>query len=159
MDWPILRWRQAGRGQPEPKRGNLSPREASSTKLQAGSVANQDFLGFWMVEVRWEGHSQRSAPQKRHMARLRGMCLQPLRKLSGWDGGVDKTHPAPGGDCACQAPGCLSCSDLGAAQNTGPTESAPVWSTQEPEPEWLRPGKCTQPKAHLRQFPAEQPGA
>ena len=34
-----------------------------------------------------------------------------------------------------------------------PTESAPLWSTQEPEPEWLRPGKCTQPKVHLRKFP------
>ena len=31
----------------------------------------------------------------------------------------------------------------GKAQNTGPTESAPLWSTQKPEPEWLRPGKCT----------------
>ena len=39
------------------------------------------------------------------------------------------------------------------AQNTGPTESAPLWSTREPEPEWLRPGKCTHPRARCRQFP------
>ena len=45
---------------------NRGPREASYTKLQAGFVANQDFLGFCMVDIRWEGHSQRSAPQKRH---------------------------------------------------------------------------------------------
>ena len=30
---------------------------------------------------------------------------------------------------------------------------------KQPEPEWLRPGKCTQSRAHLRQFQAEQPGA
>ena len=29
-------------------------------------------------------------------------------------------HPLPGGDCACQTPGHLSCSDLGRAQNAGP---------------------------------------
>ena len=28
----------------------------------------------------------------------------------------------------------------------------------EPEPQWLRPGKCMQPRAHLGQFLAEQPG-
>ena len=31
----------------------------------------------------------------------------------------------------------------------------PLWSTRVPEPEWLRPGKCIQPRAGLRQFPAE----
>ena len=57
------------------------------------------------------------------------------------------------GECARQAPGRLSCSDLGKAQNAGPTESAPLWNTGEPEPERLRPGKCMQPRAHFRQFP------
>ena len=51
----------------------------------------------------------------------------------------------------------LSCSDLGRAQNTGPTESAPLRTTWVPEPEWLRPGRCMQPRAGLRRFPAEQP--
>ena len=31
------------RGQPEPEGDNCGPREASSTKLQAGFIANQDF--------------------------------------------------------------------------------------------------------------------
>ena len=31
----------------EPDDGNCSPREALSTKLQAGFIANQDSLGFW----------------------------------------------------------------------------------------------------------------
>ena len=48
-------------------------------------------------------------------------------------------------DHACQAPGHLSCSDPGRAENAGPTESAPLWSTRVPEPEWVRPGKCIQP--------------
>ena len=136
---------------------NRGPREASYNKLQADFLANQDFLGFWMVDIRQEGRSQRSAPQKRHMAHLRRCASCTPRKLSGWDGGGDKLQPSPGGDCARQAPGHLSCSDLGRAQNAGPTKSAPLWSTREPEPEQLRPGKCMQPRACLRQFPAEQP--
>ena len=83
--------RQAG--QPEPKGGNHDPREASSTKLQAGFAANQDFLGFWMVDICWEGHSQRSAPQKRHTAHLRRHTHCTPRKLRGWDRGGDKLKP------------------------------------------------------------------
>ena len=68
-------------------------------------------------------------------------------------GGGDNMHCPTWGECTSQAPGHLSCADLGRAQNTGRTESVPLWSTWEPEPEWLRPGKCTQPRAHFRQFP------
>ena len=110
-------------------------------------------MGFWTVDICQEGHSQRSAPQRRRMAHLRWYSQCAPRKPSSWDWGGDKTHPPPGGNCAHQALGQLSCSDLGKAQNAGPTESVPVWSTQEPEPEWLRPGQCTQPRARFRQFP------
>ena len=106
-----------------------------------------------MVDICPEGHSLRSAPQKRHTAHLRRHAHCTPRKPSGWDGGGDKTHCPPGYDCTQQAPGHLSCSDLGRAQNTGPTEFVFLWNTQEPEPEWLRPGKCTQPRAHFTQFP------
>jgi len=81
------------------------------------------------------------------------------RNLSNWDGEGDKMQPPTGGDHARQGLGHLSCSDLGRAQNAVPNKSAPLWSTQEPEPEWLRPGKCMQPRACLRQFLAEQPRA
>ena len=67
-------------------RGNLGPRD--SILYQTASrlpVANQVFLGSWTVDIRWEGHSQRSAPQRRHMAHL-----------TGWDGGGDKTQLPPG---------------------------------------------------------------
>ena len=66
------------------------PREASSTKLQAGFIANQDFLGFWTVDIRREGHSQRSAPQKRYTAHLRRCAGCTFRKSSGRDRGGDK---------------------------------------------------------------------
>ena len=106
-----------------------------------------------MVGISREGHRQRSAPQKRHMAHLRRRACCTPRKLSSWNGGSDKSQPSTGGNCARQAPGHLSCSDLGWAQNAGPTKSAPLWSTREPEPEQLRPGKCMQPRACFRQFP------
>ena len=78
-------------------------------------------MGFWMVDTCWEGRSQRSAPQKIHTAHLRRHTHCTPRKLSGWNGGGHKTCPPPGSDCTRQAPGHLSCSDLGKAQNAGPT--------------------------------------
>ena len=39
-----------------------------------------------MVDISQEGHSQRSAPQKRHMAHLRIRAHCTPRKPSGWDG-------------------------------------------------------------------------
>ena len=91
--------------------------------------ANQDFLGFWMIDIRREGRSQRSAPLKRHTAHLRRAHCTP-RKPRGWNGGGDKPQPSAGGDYTGPAPGHLSCPDLGRAQNAGPTKSAPLWSTK-----------------------------
>ena len=107
-----------------------------------------------MVNICQEGRSQRLAPQKRHMAQLRRCAGCTPRKQSGRD-----EEAISHSDRARQTPDHLSCSDLGRAQNTGPTKSAPLRTTQVPEPEWLRPGKCTQPRAGLRQFPEEQPRA
>ena len=61
--------RDRERGQPGLEGGNRGPREASSTKLQAGFVANQDFLGFWTVNM---------------SLKRRASCTP--RKLSGRDG-------------------------------------------------------------------------
>ena len=82
---------QAAGRQPEPERGNLRPRD--SILYQTASrlpVANQVFLGSWMVDICQEGHSQRSAPQRKQMAHLRwrSHCTQ--------DQGGDKTHSPPG---------------------------------------------------------------
>ena len=51
-------------GKPEPERGNRGPREASSTKLQTGSVANQEFLGFCTVDIRPQ--PEISSPEETH---------------------------------------------------------------------------------------------
>ena len=142
--------RQAGNSQTWNARGKLGPRDGNFHQtVSRFPVANQVFLGSWQVDISQEGHSQRSAPQRRHTAHLRQHYHCTPRKLSGWDRAVIR-HIAPLGECAHQAPGRLSCSDLGRAQNTVPAESVPLWSTQEPEPEWLRPGKCTQSRASFR---------
>ena len=137
--------REAGGLQPELERDNLGPRDGilyqTASRLP---VANQVFLGSWMVDIHQEGRSQRSAPQRRHMAHLRQRSCCAPRKLSDPDRGSDKTH-LTWGECACQAPGHLSCSDLGRAQNTCPTKSGHLEST--PEPERLSPGKHTLPWA------------
>ena len=98
MDRPIPCWRQGGRrGQPEPERGNLSPRDGilyqTASRLPG---AKQDFLGFWTAGIHREGRSQRSAPQKRHTVSLRRRTCCVSRKQSGWDRGGNKTHPLPG---------------------------------------------------------------
>ena len=97
MNQPIPHRRQGSGGrQPEPKRGKLSPRDSfpypTANRLP---VSNQDFLGFWTVDICQEGRSQRSAPQKRHTAHLRRRAHCAPRKPSGWDGGGDKMHPPP----------------------------------------------------------------
>ena len=98
-----------------------------------------------MVDIHQEGRSQRSAPQRRHMAHLSRCSHCAPRKPSGWDRGGDKTHRPIWGLCTHQALSRLSCSNLGRAKNAGPTE--------EPEPEQLRPRKYMQHRAHFRQFP------
>ena len=55
-------------------------------------------------------------------------------------------------DRARQTPHHPSCSELGRAQDAGPTESVPLRTTRVPEPEWLRPGRCMQPRAGLGLF-------
>ena len=54
------------------------------------------------------------------------------------------------GQCAHQAPGPLSCSDLGRAQNAQTTEYVPLRSTRETER--LRPGKCMKCRACFGQY-------
>ena len=70
----------------------LAQRWASSTKLSRLLVANYVFLGSWMVDICQEGHSLRSAPQRRHTAHLRQCSRCAPRKPSCWDGEVIKTH-------------------------------------------------------------------
>ena len=102
-----------------------------------------------MLDIRWEGHSQKSASQNRHKAHQTGAPGN-----WGWDCG-GATARCTQGEHACQAPGCLSCSDpgrhktqaqpslclcgvpenlnlsglgLGSACNPGPTPWRAAWS-------------------------------
>ena len=107
-------------------RGNLSPRDSilheTVSRLQA---ANHVFLGSWTVDICQEGRSLRSAPQRRHVAHLRRRSCGTPRKLSGQDWEVSKTT-ALLGQCAPQAPGHLSCSELGSHKtHAQPTETEP----------------------------------
>ena len=150
-----FRGREAGGSQSRKARDNLGPRDDILHQIVSSlPVGNQVFLGSWTVDICQVGRSQTSAPQRRHTAHLRRCAGCTPRKQSGRDEEVI-SHS----DRARQTPDHLSCSDLGRAQNAGPMESEPLRTTEVPEPEQLRPGKCIQPRAGLRRFPAEQPRA
>ena len=73
MDKPIPHRRQeAGWGwgwAPGLQGANVASERASPIKLQKGfQFLTKDFLRFWIVDIHWEGHDQRSAPQERHKA-------------------------------------------------------------------------------------------
>ena len=137
-------------GQPEPEGGNCGPREASSTNCKQASL---------LTKTSWDSGWSTST------GRVAARDQLPRRDIwHTWEGAL-AVHPenqAAGtgkviscSNCARQAPGHLSCLDLGRPQNAGQTDSVPLWSTWVPEPEQLRPEKCIQPRASLRKFPAE----
>ena len=87
------------------------------------------------------------------------------QSTSAWEGApvVQPENQAAGtgevisrSNCTLQTPHHLSCLELGRAQNAGPTESAPLRTTQVPEPERLRPERCMQLRAGLGWLPVEQ---
>ena len=98
--WPIppARGRETSGQQPESEgEGQSWPqRRILHQTVSRLPVANQDFLRSWMVDILQEGHSQRSAPQRRHMAHLRQHSCSAPRKPSCWDQGDDKMHYPPG---------------------------------------------------------------
>ena len=82
MDQPLpllVAKRQAAESQSQKVRGNLGPRDSILHQTVSRlPVVNQVFLGSWAVDIHEEGHSQRSAPPKRHMAHLRSALLEHL---------------------------------------------------------------------------------
>jgi len=87
MDCPIPLLETGRQGQPEPEGGDHGHREASFTNLQRDFVANQDFLGFWTVDICWEGHSQRSASRKRGDA----LVVHPEYPVAGAGEGISRS--------------------------------------------------------------------
>ena len=149
-------WRQRGRwvAARAGRWGAISaPDMASSTKPWAGS---------WLLtKVSWDPGQLTSTRRVAVRDQLPRGDTQHT-----WDGALEANTGNQGagtgevircttqlGECACQAPSCLSCLDLERAQNAGPTESVPLWTTLESEPEQLRTWKCTQSRARFRQFP------
>ena len=103
-----------------------------------------------MVDIHQEGHSQRSAPKKRHIAHQRQAWPLPHSKPSSWDRRGDKIH-SPSGETTTStwSPELLE-------PGKG-TKHKPNWVHAFVEysrtlPEQLRPGKCTQPRARFRQW-------
>ena len=124
--------RQAGNSQSRKVRGNLSPREGILHQtVSRPSVANQVFWDpGWLTSARRVAvRDQLPRRDTSEMALLQ--CTQETG--AGTREVIRCTTQL--GECACQAPGRLRCSDLGRAQNAGPAESVPLWSTQVPEPE------------------------
>ena len=107
-----------------------------------------------MVDVCQEGRSLRAAPQRRHMSYLRLLSRHSEETQRPRPGRLPR-HTAFLGQCTCQAPDHLSCSNLGRGQNACPTGSVPLRNTRESE--WLRPGKFTNCRAHFRQCPCKAP--
>ena len=121
-----------------------------------------------MVDIRWEGRSQRSAPQKRHMAHLRRSapcnpenreagpgeairCSLQLRAIvlakhlviwsaRTWEGQKTQAQPSLR---LCGVPENLNLSglDLGSAYNPGPASDSSQQSNLEPKQ--CRQGKHT----------------
>ena len=89
--------RQEGDSQSGKRRDKLDPRDSIPYQIVSRlPVANQVFLGSWMVDIHLEGRSQRSAPQKRHTAHLSWCTRCAPRKPSSCDAGGDKMNRPAG---------------------------------------------------------------
>jgi len=130
-------WWKAGEGSQSQKQAIAAPERHYLPNCKQVSLLTKTSWDFGQLTSTWEG-----AP-----------VVHPENQVTGTGEAINCS------DHARQTPGNLSCSDLGRTQNVGPTESAPLKNTRVPEPKWLRPGKYIQPRAGLRQFPAEQPRA
>ena len=152
---PSPTWgREAGRRQPELERGNLCPREAFSTKLRAGSQL--------LTKSSWDPGQLTSA---RRVAARDQLPRGDTRHT--WDG-APAAHPGkwaartgevirrttpPGESALTKHPVAWAAQTWEAHKTLAQPSLCLCGGTQEPEPEQLRPGKCTQPRACFRQFP------
>ena len=153
---PLTRGREAGMWRPALEgEGQFQPqRPASSTKLWAGfQLLTSSWGPVWLTSARraaaWDLLPRGDTRHTRD-------GVQHTRETKRWGLGILR-HMAHLGQLTCQAAGRLSCSDLGRAQNACQTEYVPLWSIWEPEPPWLRAGKCTKHRAHFGQCSCRAP--
>ena len=162
MDQPLpllVAKRQVGESRSRKARGNLDPRDSILHQTVSRlPVANQVFLGSWMVDICKEGRSLRSPPQRRHMAHLRWLSCGAPRKLSSWDWGGDKMRCTPR---VVRLPSTWSPEllDLGRAQNAGPTSLCLCGVPKNLNLSSLDLGHARKPGPTLDSSPSEQPGA
>ena len=149
--------RQVEDSQSQRARGKLRPRDDILYQtVNRFRVANQVFLGSWMVDTRQEGCSQRSAPQRGHTACLRRCSRSAPRKPKGWNPRGEKTHRPAGRVCS---PSTWSLELLGPGKGTKHRPNRLCLCGVTENLNLLRPGKCMQPWPALDSFPLEQPGA
>ena len=159
-DWANTREELAGCGLAHPpleaggsgegKGGKLGPREGipyqTANRLPISNQRLPEILDGWHLP----GESQLEiAPQKRHKGALDQTHLGTEAGT-----GEGRSRAAPGESVLIKLLAAWAAL-MGKAQNPGPTESASLWSTREPELERLRPGKRTQLKARSLQSSQE----
>ena len=128
-----------------------APETASSTKLQAGSKLLTKSSWDPGVLTSTRRVAVRGQLPRGDTAHLRQCSRCAPRRQSGWAQGGDTTHRTP---WRVRWPSTWSPALLGPGKGTEcRPKCVPLWSTREPEAEWLRPGKCTQARALFRQFP------
>ena len=139
MDQPIPRQRQEaggrGKGQTRPQGRHpyqMANRHPASNQRLPETLDGRHPPGGSQPEISFTEQTQGTSKQ----------CAQKLRL--GPQRGEGAPHPGRVRPSSSWLPELLR---PGKAQNTGPTESAPLWSTREPEPERRGPGKCMQRRA------------
>ena len=136
-----------------------TPEVASSTKLRAGSplLAMSSWNPGGLTSARRvAARDQLPRGDTRH-TRDGTLIAHPGNRVAGKGEVIRRT--AHLGEGARPAPGRLSCSDLGRAQNAGPTEPVPLWSAENLNLGGLNLGSAHNPGPTLGSSPAEQPGA
>ena len=150
--------REAGGRQPQLERGKLGPREASSTKLQAGTQSlTKTSWDSGQLTSAWKITSRDQFLEETHSTGDGRAGCYPGNPVAGiWE--VRRCSPYLG---RLRSPSTWSPELLGPGKGTKrrPNPSAPLWSPREPEPEQLRPGKCTQPRPASDSSLAEKPRA
>ena len=146
--------KQAGDSQSRQARGDLAPETASSTKLRAGSQL--------LTKSSWDPGQLTSARRVKVRDQLpRGdtwhtgdssLAASPGSQAAGTGDVIRQTHHLPGESARAKHLVTWNARTW-EEHKRGPTKSTPLWSTPEPKPEWIRPGKCTQTMVYFRQFP------
>ena len=151
MDRPIPCRRQADEGSQSRKGAIMAPeRYHLPNRMQASLLTKTPWDSGWSTSARRVAARDQLPKGDTQHTWEGAPIVHPENRAVGTGEAISRSLQL-GGNYTRQAPGHLSCSYLGRAQNSGPTKSVPLWRTGETEPEQLWTGKCTQPRTSLRQ--------